>query len=443
MRTKTQKNIKTKEIYLYFNPSSIKKRMLQDIHHFKGKPETKIENECLSLFTKSTLDPFKEVFNLILGKIESITHEKSYYYAVYNVEESKQKTLWVCRTYLFYTLLLLVSKALILPDLFREIFQDKLDFNNLVHKELSHYKIGLFGSIKPTSDIDVGIQYNRHKIAGLHYIVHAIEESFLIFTKRSCLDYDIEIYADILTSYQHNKDLFYLDSSNFGIKEFNQLLPYLFNSIVRNMVLRRLKDGTTLTWSDLLHKLHESDTAIQQFCTLLSISKKQFYSRLKEHYNNAHKEIHTFLSMPYSHQRYAYYEKVKRAEEYKNDHYSQLNTGKTDIEVKTMCLMADSLTYRMESYLCAPTILHIVRVLQAKKGVADYKRETPDIYCKNLKIHEDAFCSIGLVGYMISLFEQVGYLVRFFDNPKKLDKYNERLKDATDHIDKIYVYRTL
>jgi hypothetical protein len=96
----------------------------------------------------------------------------------------------------------------------------------------------------------------------------------------------------------------------------------------------------------------------------------------------------------------------------------------------------------MESYLCAPTIIHIVRVLQASKNV-DYKRKTADIYCKDKPIHVDPFCSIGLVGFMLSALEQIGYLLRFQGLPEKIKKYSVRLEDAVHHIDQIYNHRSL
>jgi hypothetical protein len=251
------------------------------------------------------------------------------------------------------------------------------------------------------------------------------------------------MYADLLTLYQKPYDRFYLDSFTFGIDEFNQLRPYAFNGILRNILLRKQYDGTVITFDDFYKKLKEYDPIVEQFCTLLSISKKQFYGNLRPLFNKSKEELSTFLSLSYDRQRSAYYKKVKRAEEYRLKHYDILeSTNDVHTIVEMIGLMSEALTYRMESYLCAPTIIHVVRVLQANKDI-NYARKTEDIYCKNIPIHEDPFCSIGLVGFMISLFEQIGHLLRFYDKPDKIKKYMVRLNDATHHIQKIYNHRIL
>lgn len=441
MKNTTKKN-KKKDPYVYFNGSSIENRMRQDLIDFKHDDAELRKASRMVFKSKGPRMPlFHEMINLCLAKINLITQGKTYYETIHHVDEDKQKQLWVYRTYLFYTFLYLASRAFTHESLFYEVFH-RLAFHDL-HSQLPHFKLGLFGSIRPTSDIDVGIQYNGHKVSELNYIVHCLEELFLHFTKRSSLDFDIEMYADLITLYHKPEDRFYLDSSSFGHPEFTLLLPYAFNSILRNILLRKEKDGTVITYDDFYQKLQEYDSTVEQFCHLLSMTKKQFYGNLKPHFNKSKEQIQEFLSFSYERQRQAYYKRVKRAEEYKLTHYTVLKSGshiKTTLTL--MCLMADALTYRMESYLYAPTIIHIVRVLQESKDI-NYKRKLGDIYCKNIPIHEDPFCSIGLVGFMISLFEQIGYLLRFHDNPAKIKKYRIRVEDATHHIQKIYNHRIL
>lgn len=438
--TKKKKN-KKKDPYVYFNGSSIENRMRQDLMNFKHDDE-ELRKACVTLFKRKSprIPYFLEMIHLCLTKIDLITQGETYYETIHQVDEDKQKQLWVYRTYLFYTFLYLASRSFTHESLFHEVFH-RLAFHDL-HSQLPHFKMGIFGSIRPTSDIDVGIQYNGRKLSELNYIVHCLEELFLHYTKMSSLEFDIELYADLITIYQKPEDRFYLDSSAFGHPEFTVLLPYTFNSILRNILLRKEKDGTVITYDDFYKKLYEYDSTVEQFCHLLSISKKQFYTNLKPHFNESKKHIQSFLSLSYERQRQAYYTRVKRAEEYKLSHMDALKSGTLKTTLTMMCLMADALTYRIESYLYAPTILHVVRVLQESKEV-NYKEKLGDIYCKNIPLHEDPFCSIGLVGFMISLFEQIGNLLRFHDVPDKIKKYMVRVEDATHHIQKIYNHRTL
>lgn len=436
MKNTTKKRGKLKDPYLYFNKSSIETRLRQDLIHFK-EDDPELRKESHALFKGPSLPLFRDMIESCLAKIEIISNGKTYYDTIHSVEKDKQKQLWVYRTYLFYTFLWFATYAFTHPKVFPRVFA--LEWHDL-RKELPHFKVGLFGSINPTSDIDVGIQYNGRKVAELHYIVRCLEDMFLLYTKNSSLNFDIELYADLLTLYQKPQDRFYLDSFTFGLDEFRQLLPYAFNSILRNILIRN-PDSSVITYEDFYKKLKEYDTTVEQFCTLMSISKTKFYGQMKPLFQASKKELTTFLTLPYDRQRQTYYQKVKRAEEYKRAHYDVLES-ENDIPtiVKMICLMAEALTYRMESYLCAPTIIHIVRVLQASKDI-NYARKTEDIYCKNIPIHEDPFCSIGLVGFMISLFEQIGYLLRYHDNPDKIKKYTLRIEDATRHIQKIYNHR--
>ena len=437
MKNTTKKKKKMKDPYLYFNKSSIVTRLRQDLIQFK-QDDPELQEATQALFKTPSVSLFQERIQTCLAKMNTILKGKTYYEAIRKVDEEKQTNLWVYRTYLFYTFLWFATYAFTHPRIFSEVVP--LEWHDL-RKELPLFKIGLFGSIKPTSDIDVGIQYNGRKLSELHYIVHCLEDMFLLYTKKSSLDFDIELYADLLTLYQKPYDRFYLDSFTFGLAEWNQLLPYAFHSILRNILLRKEKDGTVITYDDFYKKLREYDTTVTQCCKLLSIPKKQFYENLKPLFQRSKKELGTFLALPYDGQRKAYYQKVKLAEDYKRIHYDVLaSENDTPTMIHMICLMAEAQTYRMESYVCAPTIIHIVRVLQASKDI-NYARKNEDIYCKNIPVHKDPFCSIGLVGFMISIFEQIGCLLRFYDAPEKIKKYKIRLEDAIQHIVKIYNHR--
>jgi hypothetical protein len=110
--------------------------------------------------------------------------------------------------------------------------------------------------------------------------------------------------------------------------------------------------------------------------------------------------------------------------------------------------IAKSLIYRAESYTCAPTVMHVVRVLQANvKNPNKYQTLEPG-YCITNK-NKDAYCTIGIYGYLISIYEQLGYLYRFnitycnqnvplgYDADKcekKFDKYKSRFDNAKRFI---------
>jgi predicted nucleotidyltransferase len=53
-------------------------------------------------------------------------------------------------------------------------------FRGDVKPELENYKMGIFGSLTPTSDIDIGVQYSGEIIGliGLSYIVSIFEDLF-------------------------------------------------------------------------------------------------------------------------------------------------------------------------------------------------------------------------------------------------------------------------
>ena len=291
MKNTTKKKKQTKDPYVYFNKSSIENRMRQDLIHFKGDDE-ELRKESRGLFKGPSLSLFHKMIHLSLDKIGAITEGKSYYDTIRKVEEDKQRQLWIYRTYLFYTFLWFATFLFTHPRIFSEVFS--LEWHD-VRKELPLFKLGLFGSIKPTSDIDAGLQYNGHKVSELHYIVHCIEDLFLVYTQQSSLDFDIEMYADLLTLYQKPYDRFYLNSFTFGLVEFKQLLPYAFNGILRNILLRKQVDGTVITYDDVYKKLQEYDTTVGQFCMILSISKKQFYGCLRPLFNNSKEKLTTFL----------------------------------------------------------------------------------------------------------------------------------------------------
>jgi hypothetical protein len=92
--------------------------------------------------------------------------------------------------------------------------------------------------------------------------------------------------------------------------------------------------------------------------------------------------------------------------------------------------------------------MHVVRVLQANsKNPEKYESIEPS-YCVTNKL-TDAYCAIGPYGYLISLFEQLGYIYRFhltycqsehLDETKceaKIKKYADRFANGLKMLEKL------
>lgn len=432
---------------------SIKERCQADIDHFlKINNMGNIDLELTTaLETRESLDvaikPILDFMKSIMGEtdyVQFISHPSP------RTLPTQLKQLWIARTILFYQLLIFATATFLDKELYESVYQD-LDkypwFENIV-SELANYKLGIFGSMTPTSDIDLGIQYSGiKKICGLAYIVSRFESLFLIFTGKSSLAFDIETYADMMTLPNPNKtntqhpDYFYLDSSSFTTENLQSMLPYAYRSICRNILL--VKPKISISLKDILSLFPDF------------IISEEVQSVVDHHdtiFQNALDEMKLFLGKEYDEQRYAYYDKVFAAETSKMNLGQRFDTTNRTISLaihdtnaicKTMQLIGDALSYRMESYTCAPTVIHVVRILQASKGSLEkYKTTTPSVLCKKEAQYLDPFCSIGPFGFILSILEQIGYVYRFYlqycigDHvelgkcAKKLTKYMERYHDG-------------
>jgi len=169
--------------------------------------------------------------------------------------------------------------------------------------------------------------------------------------------------------------------------------------------------------------------------------------------------ILSYMTKDYDISREDYYKSVKDAEEYLA---TQIKPKVFNNEVLSKQMIIDimqkigkTLTWRAESYTCGPTIMHVVRVLQANKNNPNkYKTTSP--VC--IYPYKDPMCSLGPYGFMMSVMEQLGYIYRFnltytcdecnvitskkrgALSPncakciKKYTKYNERIQNAVEYI---------
>jgi virulence-associated protein VapD len=358
--------------------------------------------------------------------------------------------------------------------IFNDVYQNyhkKRVFNPFIIDQLPFYKMGIFGSITPTSDIDIGIQYSgsNPELIGLSYIVSVFEDLFLIFTGINSLQFDIETYADMMTipnldehTNKEHPDVFYLDTTNFQETHFHSMIPFIESSILRNYVTAELAIGNKNNINDIINSFsyNEFNTNVPKISDII---KKTYLNNTKFGYSNeentnitlnkeAKKMVADYMNASYDEAREKYYKYVNETEKsliHVKNIYKQTNEVVLTPEeiVVIMQNIAKSLIYRAESYTCGPTVMHVVRVLQANiKNPTKYDTLKPG-YCITNK-NKDAYCSIGIYGYLISICEQLGYLYRFYitycikdDVPekcsKKNKKYRERFNNANKNIESI------
>jgi hypothetical protein len=163
----------------------------------------------------------------------------------------------------------------------------------------------------------------------------------------------------------------------------------------------------------------------------------------------------------YNTRRETYYEKLKKVE-------TLIKQGGGD-DIDEIIAICEAQLWRQEGYVCIPTVMHIPRLMQK---CSDPKRDgcidIPSIdylnkssgkgrrasviqsviasdacheYESSSEMNRFPLCLLGTYGYLLSLIEQVGYMVRFFlshykfdDTDTKFKKYQTRLLDAVNMI---------
>ena len=483
----------TMSVYPVLEVTSLKNRCSRDIEQFLQEQNIQSNPVVKELVESANLDEFKSKINELNPTVDDST---KYVDIISTLSRDEQQNKWILRTYLVYQLLIILTLSLTDPGLYSAIFTKAdgttemeifhLEFKNDVPERLGHIKLGIFGSLTPTSDIDIGFQYSGPSegyTPCLAYVVSRFELLFKIFTGKTCLDYDVESYADMITvpnpdesSNAEFPDLFYIDSSKIDWNDDTkrELLPIAFNSIVRNAMIADIPDSD-ITLSNVLSQFPE---ITKEVVSNLSLSSDSVASAAFE---TSKDTVRTFLDMNYEQQIQAYYDKVQSAEILKVETLKGKNTidalnTLTDLQIiSLMKAIGDALTLRMESYTCSPTVVHVVRILQAeaqKKAkearlllqlktptavdavnqfTGKYVTTTPAELCNTGKKLETARCVVGLTGFILSALEQLGYMYRFHkvycegglhpdvDNKckKKIDKYQIRLVHANENIDKL------
>ena len=420
---------------------------------------------------------FKKIIDLINIQIHNIIKidltEFNYSHDIIHFEKNDQIILWCLRTLLFYQLLIITTLMMQDEITFDDVYKNystKRKFKFDIINELENYKLGIFGSITPTSDIDVGVQYSgtNPTMIGLSYIVSVFEDLFLIFTGIDSLHFDIETYADMMTlpnidesTKKQYPDIFYLDTSEFNETNFNALLPYIEASILRNYVTAKKIDNGDKNDRTIISTIISTFVYKDFYNNVPNIPENIKNSYLKntemDELNNTSIELITdYMGSEYDVAREKYYNYVNEAEKsliYVKEKYNREKVVNLlpDKITEIMQKIAKSLIYRAESYTCAPTVMHVVRVLQANANNPDKYITLKPGYCQTNK-DKDAYCSIGVYGYLISIYEQLGYIYRFhitycietlpkeYNEDKcknKRKKYGDRFDNAILLIDQI------
>lgn len=452
----------------------------------------------------STLEEIQTQLALITNNFSELTKTvdfKNFDYShdIKKFDYDTQNKLWILRTILFYQIaivsIFIMSQKTLFDKVYQKYSNNKRDFMDGIVFE--KFEMAIFGSITPTSDIDVSVVNNSDKPKCLSYIISVLEDLFVIFTEKKSLDFDIEYYADILTiknpvynPKENSPDIYILDTVNFDEKNFNELLPYAFASMIRNV---HLSFDNTKIDDDKFNRLifeHIKKFDYKQYNDYYDTNGNgevgngnydfnDVMNRIKidsDNFENSFNQglimVKKYLKSSYDNGRNEYYQLINRAEgnfyQLKtlfNTEYEKNKTDpnwqqiiKTELE-KNKQLILDTIKstaimdiFRKESYVCAPTIMHVVRVIQATKNKSNIKYPVtyPQCLVQNTPVLEGAVCEIGKYGYMLSIFEQIGYVLRFEneycntetsavnDNcTKKIKKYMERYIDAVNRLDKI------
>jgi hypothetical protein len=487
--------------YPCFLFESIINRCSDDLRQFQEVYKFDVSEYVLPGFKSGSFTPAKTLAELqsrmngITDRIVSTSGKPmadfDYPDQIRTYDDTKQKELWCLRTLLFYQLLITVTEMMNNEQLFNEVYMYSTTngitptriFRKDMVAELKNYKMGIFGSITPSSDIDLGVQFSGfNTLVGLAYIVSVFEDSFLIFTGKSSLEFDIETYADLVTvpdirdkpttdaaslTCSNVRDVFPYDTSKLTYPDFLKLLPFVFAGILRNYIIAQKDIGSRGSVAEIGESFNIADFLdvatkktgtnflefLRKYATVpKNMDKENMDEELGAAFDQAKAIAISYMEAPYAVKQEEYYKLVQTAEnstvQLKTGYFA---TGKVDIpnDKLTEILMnaSKALVYREESYTCFPTVMHVVRVMQANsKNPGKYKTLEPS-YCLTNKL-SDAYCAIGNYGYLISLFEQLGYIYRFditycqpggghLDQTKcdaKFKKYADRFKNGLNLI---------
>ena len=367
-------------------------------------------------------------------------------------------------------------------NIYRRIFNEQSVglYNNgstsieITDDYLSKITLGIFGSMKATSDIDVGIRYagvyDDSYTPILAYIVSLYEDLFLYYFGKNTLDFDIEPYADMYLINKGDGDE-YLSTKELTEKQFKEhLAPLAFASMWRNIYTAKQHakehdgggsaedDPWDVEWNQGIIKannlernhINDNKQSILSSIDFYSNKEGKITDDIDKIYNDIDKWLEQYTNVMteyqieftkgerlanrycndlknYNEQRTAYYDLVSSAENYIQN--NDISPETTPIMIQKIGM---ALLYRAESYVCTPTIMHVVQMDQAA-SVHD-KRRYQQIIAGDLELQQhceskpkEALCKMGKYGFLASILENTGYLYRFNKDQSKIEKYLPRL----------------
>lgn len=432
-----------------------------------------------------------------LGIPES--NKSEYHY--HDTEQDPMITRWIARNNLFHAILLYVVLFTLKPT---QTVTTKITsfFKTLPQDDtyLKNYKLGNFGSTNPSSDIDACIQYDgldaQYTVSNC---IKCIEDAYVTLVGISCLKLDIEFYDSYISKTGFDIETytvdFTTDSPSEELKQLSQLLPYAIASMMRNIhigidphpygrstifikkdnVLRR--NAVTprminnidinkilihlylkplfIDDNNIVYHTEEMEIICQRILQavfksldidcennilygpkfLQLLEDKSFFTKAKTLYKPYFKNNNDVVPT-YNERRKIYYEKLRLVEK-------KLITKPKPNDNELLSLMCHSQLYREEGYVLISTVLEVPRFMQRceqypnKNGCKEK--------CDGTDKYNNPACLMNKSTYLLSMIEQLGFIVRFLiqykcnetDNcgkdshfEKKLVKYLKRWNHA-------------
>lgn len=480
-----------KSPYPSFNVKKLEERCAFDIALFltEQKNASPVSSTLFNITPTMMYDDIKQNLDEnILEPITLLLRDTTSYDIKYKSTESyvddvphltlnAQQKIWQYRTYLFYQLLIIETHAFLSEVLYTSLFK-KYDADStltfpynphITQTVLHNFGLGIFGSLTPTSDIDIGFEYldsvNNPIDRLLVYVVSRFEALFHIFTDKPSLKWDIEGYGDLLTLSNRDQatkssyaNYFYLNTDRLTYYQYKKLLIFAGASMMRNILMHSYDAYDTYTNKNDFKKSIEESKKSAQFVIAKSFLKYFEVSDI-EWLKEGEKMAREYLDMPLIKANKKYYELLDKADSTRNQILRRkvkkegVNIEFTSDEIYTIiAAWATSGLYRRENYLLSPSVIHVVRTLQSSKDKRiTYNTSTPYLLCHD-KDRLDAFCTIGKYGYLLSILEQLGYVIRFYNTyctnmenhkdiskcDKKYAKYIDRIENGIIRISKIF-----
>lgn len=457
-----------------FNQKSIIDGYEKDVNSFKNINKKQNTPPMPLIENVNTIEEMVNTMNSIIAKINGILTNNGvsghaldwvnfeYSHDIYEIVLTERPMLWLLRHQLCYQILLFTFIILKNESLFNSIFlkefiKDGYKITTSVFKrgsesEIEKFKLGIWGSINVTSDIDIGFQYSepQNRTEGIiSYVLKAFEDLFIYFTGKSTLKFDIEPYGDMMyfdIDQPNGKTLssFYCDTTDFDNNDLIEMMPEIGASIIRNYIqsridlsiikedIRRFKinepinEGNKKQAMQIINNfnfVNENNNDIPEFSNLstiigVDIFKQNSINSIFQNSNytwiaESKKIAADYLLNIYDFTRIKYYNIVEKAENILSKNIiifngSNSNTNNTkQLRKELMKAIALALNYRAESHVSPSTIMHVVRVIQGNERLEDQTCDAMN-YPK-----PKAQCSLGRIGYIISMIENLGFLMRF------------------------------